>query len=95
MSYKIYDIDNTSVQMVMVIKLNQLKKNGLPALTYAQFEEYIMSNIWNERVPTSLNEATNHIMHITTSDIINYLSKQAVIEGANAHIEDFKDIIGG
>lgn len=95
MSFKMFDIDDTSVQMVMVMKLNQLKREDLPALSYEQLEEYIMSSLWNKRTPTSLNKAANDILHISSSDIVRFLSKKAVIEGASARIEDFEDIIGG
>lgn len=95
MPYKQYDIDDTSVQMVIVMKLNQLKREELPALTYEQLEEYLMQCLWEKRAPSSLNEAANQILHVSGSDIINYLSKMTVIEGAKARIEDFEDIIGG
>lgn len=95
MPYKQFDIDDISVQMVMVMKLNRLRRNDLPGLTYAQLEEYLMKKLWNERAPSSLNDATNQIFKITADDIVNYSSEVTVKEGIFSKIEDFKDIIGG
>ena len=79
MSSEIFDINHTLVQLTMVIKLQQLKRNSL----------------WKKNPPGSLHDAANAILSVPADDIVRFLSSRAVIEGAHQSIEDFSDIIGG
>ena len=88
-------IDNTQVQLTMVLKLQQLQREGLPSLSYGNLEEYILKSLWKKRTPYSLHEAADQILHVPGDDIVRFLSRQAVINGAHANLEDFSDVIGG
>ena len=88
-------IDNTQVQLTMVLKLQQLKREGLPSLSYTNLEDYILKSLWKKRTPYSLYEAADQILHVPGDEIVRFLSKRAVIDGAHSHLEDYSDVIGG
>ncbi len=90
-----YDINNTLVQLTMVIKLQQLKRNGLPSLNYGNLEDYLACSLWKKNPPGSLHDAANEILSVPADDIVRFMSSRAVIDGAHQSIEDFSDIIGG
>lgn len=90
-----FDINHTLVQLTMVIKLQQLKRSGLPSLNYGNLEDYLAGSLWKKKLPVSLHDAANEILSVPADDIVRFLSSRAVIEGAHQSIEDFSDIIGG
>ncbi|MBR2068025.1 MAG: hypothetical protein IJ875_07210 [Solobacterium sp.] len=90
-----YDIDNANIQMVMVLKLSQLKREELPTLSYGQFEAYLMESLWKNKLPTTLHSATDDIMHVSAMEIVRFLSRRAIVEGAHQDLSDFTDVIGG
>ncbi|MBR3363694.1 MAG: hypothetical protein IKG53_02340 [Solobacterium sp.] len=90
-----FDINNTLVQLTMVIKLQQLKRNGLPSLNYGNLEDYLAGSLWKKSVPLTLHDAANEILSVPADDIVRFMSSRAVIDGAHQSIEDFSDIIGG
>ena len=90
-----YDINNTLVQLMMVIKLQQLKRNGLHNLNYGTLEDYLAGSLWQKSAPLTLHDAANAILSVPADDIVRFMSSRAVIEGAHQSIEDFSDIIGG
>ncbi len=90
-----FDVNNTQIQMVMVIKLNQLKRVSLPTLTYGNLEDFLMEKLWVKSFPKSLHEATDEILHIEANDIVKFLSKKAIQDGSRMKLSDFSDVIGG
>ncbi len=95
MSSEVFDVHNTLVQLTMVLKLQQLQRSSLPALRYENLEDFLMEDLWKNKFPYSLHEAADDILNVTDSQIVRYLSKRAVIDGAKMNLEDFKDVIGG
>ena len=94
MRYEVFDWNNRLIQLTMVIKLQQMQRNGLPKAIYDYLEEYLKEDLWTDKVPVSLHEAVNDIMSIDVKDIVVFLSRKAVIDGSRLHLEDFADIIG-
>ena len=86
---------NTLIQLVMVLKLQQLKRNGVPSLLYDNLEDYINEKLWQKRQPRSLHEAADEVLSIEAQEMIRFLSKQAIMDGSHKNLEDFSDIIGG
>lgn len=95
MRSEVFDVHNTLVQLTMVLKLQQLQRSSLPALRYENLEDFLMEDLWKNKFPYSLHEAADDILNVTDSQIVRYLSKRAVIDGAKMNLEDFKDVIGG
>lgn len=89
-----FDVNNIRVQMMMVVKLHQLQREALPALTYRNLEEYVCRNIWKDKIPRTLHVAANDILAITASDIVRFLAKEAA-RSRDSSLEDFSDLIGG
>ena len=90
-----YDVNNTQVQMCMVIKLQQLQREGMAVLTYANLEDYLQFHLWKNRCPDGLAQATDQILRLTTNDIVRYLSMQAMREASSKKLSDFSDLLGG
>ena len=90
-----YDVNNTQVQMCMVIKLQQLQREGMAVLTYANLEDYLHFHLWKKRCPDGLAQAADQILHLTTNDIVRYLSMQAMREASSKKLSDFSDLLGG
>lgn len=90
-----FDILNTEVQMTMVVKLHQLQRESLPHLSYRNLEDYLTERVWKKGNPKSLHVAVNDIMSVSASDIVKFLSRQAIQSGSQKSLEDFADLIGG
>ncbi len=90
-----YDVNNTLVQLTMVLKLQQLKREQIPSLSYGNLEDYLAYCLWKKKNPESLHAAADAIMSIQADDVIRFMSKRAVIDGAHQQLDDFTDIIGG
>ncbi len=95
MGNRFFTIDDTEIQMTMVVKLHQLQRESLPSLTYQNLEDYLHMSKWRSRNPRSLHTAVDDIMHITASEIVKFLSRQAIVDGAQMNLDDFADLIGG
>ncbi|MBR4162124.1 MAG: hypothetical protein IKR11_01300 [Solobacterium sp.] len=90
-----FDVNHTLVQLTMVLKLQQLKRNELPSLSYGNLEDYLMDSLWRNGLPASLHEAADEILSVKASDIVRFLSQKAVLDGSRQNLEDFRDVIGG
>lgn len=90
-----FDVNNTSVQMLLVLKLQQLKRESMPSLTYKNLEDYLSKMRWKRKRPTSLHQAADEVMSIRAEHIVRYLTHQAIVEGSQESLADFQDLIGG
>lgn len=95
MRYEVFDWNHRLIQLTMVIKLQQMQRNGLPNAVYDYLEEYLKEDLWKDRVPGSLHEAVDGILGIQVRDIVIYLSRKAAADGIRLKLEDFADMIGG
>lgn len=90
-----FDTTNTEVQMTMVIKLHQIQRESLSALVYQNIEDYLNERLWKQKTPRTLNVAVNDVMSITASDLVKFLSQQAIIKGHSESLADYADLFGG
>lgn len=95
MSAGVFDVNNTMVQLTMVLKLQQLKSSELPSLHYENLEDFLKESLWKKGAPDSIHQAADEILSVTAADIVRFLSRKAVSDGAKQNLEDFSDIIGG
>ena len=95
MSTVVYDVNNTLVQLTMVLKLQQLKRDELPSLSYENLEDFLTEKLWAVRLPSTLHEAADDILNVQANEIVRWLSKRAIIDGSRTQLEDFSDVIGG
>lgn len=92
---KQYSIENIEIQFMLVLKLQQLQREGLPSLTYRSLEDYVQRHIFRVQQVTSLHQAAKLVMKIACKDIVIAMSQQAIIDGKKQKLEDFMDMIGG
>ncbi|MGL5977831.1 MAG: post-transcriptional regulator [Erysipelotrichaceae bacterium] len=88
-------IKNSHVQFAIALKLQQLQRNELASLTLEHLEDTLFGFTWRYKKPKSLHEAVNDILTLQISEIVAYLSNQAIIEGAQMNLSDLQDVIGG
>ena len=95
MNKDVFDVNHPSVQMAMVLKLQQMKRTQIPTLSYSDLEDYLTLFMWKNGTNDSLTAAVDTIWKIESRDIIRFLSNQAIREGAKMPIADFSEMIGG
>ena len=81
MHSEVFDVNNTFVQMTMVLKLQQLQRNEMPSLQYENLEDFLAEDLWKDETPYSLHEAADQILNVSASQIVRFLSRKAVTEG--------------
>lgn len=95
MHIEVYDEKNTLVQLVMVLKLQQLLSCGIPALRYENLEDYLHKSLWKERCPFSLHEATNEVLNIKPNEIVRFMAQEALRNASNQELYQFSEHFGG
>lgn len=95
MDENFFNTSNTLIQLMMVLKMQQLNRTQLPTLTYSNLEDYLNECLWRNGCPLSLHESVNQIINVNANDIVRFLSTKAIIDGSKCNLEDFSDILGG
>ncbi len=95
MDLEVFDVHNTYIQLVMVLKLQQLKKKEIPTLRYENLEDYLETCLWKKDYPRSLHGAINQILSVKAQDIVRFLAKDAIISSRSKDLSEFADLIGG
>ena len=90
-----FDIENIQVQMMMVIKLQQLKRESLNSLTYQSLETYLSEDLFRKHPPRSLHEAASAGISVQAEDVVRFLARKALEEGKYQSLSDYADLIGG
>ena len=90
-----FDIENIQVQMMMVIKLQQLKRESLDSLTYQSLETYLSEDLFRKHPPRSLHEAASAVISVQAEDVVRFLARKALEEGKYQSLSDYADLIGG
>ena len=72
MNKDVFDVNHPSVQMAMVLKLQQMKRTQIPTLSYSDLEDYLTLFIWKNGTNDSLTEAVDTIWKIESRDIIRF-----------------------
>lgn len=90
-----FDIANTQVQMIMVIKLQQLQRESLDSLTYQSLETYLSEELFRRNPPRSLHEAAAEVISVRGEDVVRFLARKALEEGKHQSLSDYSDLFGG
>lgn len=88
-------INNKHIKLAIALKTNQLKRDELSSLTYQHVESALIGLKWSFHKPQSMHEAIDDIFKLNANEVVQYLSSQAVILGAQMKLNDFQDLIGG
>lgn len=95
MESEVFDVNNTYIQLVMVLKLQKLKKNEIPTLRYENLEDYLTLCLWKRGCPKSLHVAINQVLSVKAQDIVRFLARDAIVRGSTRDLSEFTDLIGG
>jgi len=85
--------DNSQIRIVLLLKLNQLKREELPTLSYQNLVDYLFSVRWKNALPENLNDITTDIMAIKAEEVVSYLSYQAIVDSKKHTLNDFDDLL--
>ena len=88
-----FDISNRQIQLTIVLKLNQLQRQSYPNLTYDNLVDVLVDWKWKRSVPSSLHEADNDILSLSADTVIQFMSKQAIIDGYRTSLSDYNDLL--
>lgn len=88
-----FDVSNRQIQLAIILKLNQLQREKYSNLTYDNIIDVLMVWKWKRNLPKSLHEAVDDILSLTTDQIVQLLSRQALIEGHNKSLADIEDLV--
>lgn len=92
---EIFDIHSKKIQLAASLKLQQLKREGLPNLNEENITDVLMKGKWKKNKPASLHEAIDDIMSLSNEDVVIMLSMVAITDSKNKKISDFNDLMGG
>ena len=92
---EIFDIHSKKIQLAASLKLQQLKREGLPKLNEENITDVLMKVKWKKNKPASLHEAIDDIMSLSNEDVVIMLSMVAITDSKNKKISDFNDLMGG
>ena len=93
MTEAVFDTENTMIQLVMVLKLTQLKNDQLPSLKYENLEDYLRQYLWRREVPSQLSQAVDAVLSVTANDIVRFMATRCVINSRHETLSDYEDFI--
>lgn len=82
-----------NIQLIIYLKLHELKREKLPSLRYSHIVDYLRLLKWRKKGPVSFNQATNDIMSIQADQVVSFLANQAIIEASRQHLDDYNDLM--
>lgn len=86
---------NKEIQLAMMLKVQQLKREDLPTLTVRHLKQTLNQLVWKHKQPTNIHNAINDIMNLDVATIVSFLSINAIQEGSKMNMEDIKDMMEG
>lgn len=90
-----FSLNDQHIKLAITLKTNQLKREELSSLTYEHVESALFGFIWAHNKPKSVHEAIDDIFKLNASEVVQYLTSQAVILGSQMKLNEFNDLIGG
>lgn len=86
--------DNHYMQLLIALKVNQLKREQLSSLTYEHVESALIGICKRQKVE-NLNQIANLVMNLSADDLIARTFSKANIDSVKMKIDDFSDLFGG
>ena len=93
MTETVFDTENTMIQLVMDLKLTELRCDQLPSLQYENLEDYLRQYLWKREVPSQLNQAVDAVLSVTANDIVRFMATKSVINSRHETLSDYADLI--
>ena len=87
--------NSDEITYALMIKLNMLKRNDLPHLSFKELYSAILYGKWKHDIPVHANEAVRDIMGIPAEEIVTILARMAIVEGGKTSIDDYLELLGG
>ncbi|WP_075876210.1 post-transcriptional regulator [Merdibacter massiliensis] len=88
-------LQNPYIQLAIHLQLCKLQREQLPSLTYQHIEDTLRGYVWKRKQPQDLQEAVNDILQLKVGEIVAFLTKQVIIMGKSADLDEVYRKIGG
>ena len=85
--------ENSNIRVLLLLKVNQLKREELPGLTYQNLLDYLFNMRWKDYFPDNLNDIVTDVLSIKAEEIVSYLSYQAIVDSSKHTIADYEDLL--
>ena len=86
--------DNHYLQLLIALKVNQLKREQLSSLTHEHVESTLISIAKRQKVE-HLHQLANIVINLSADDLIARTFSKARIDSVKMKIDDFSDLFGG
>ena len=67
------------IRFLLELKLQKLKRDSLPNLTFGHLERTVMNTTWKKGVPHHLSQAAADVAALKVEDIVNYLTRENLV----------------
>lgn len=81
------------LKLVIYLKLEKLRRENNPNLSFEDIENTLVSFIWKEKLPLHLSVAVRDVMNLTNEKIVQFMAYQALVDGYNSKLSDYEDVI--
>lgn len=88
-------LQNHYIQLAIHLQLRRLQREQLASLTYQHLEDTLRGLIWKKKIPENLYDAVDDILNLSVGEIVAYLTRQVIIMGKTADIDEVYRKIGG
>ncbi len=88
-----WNVENKSIQTLMVVRMQDIQRNDLPTLEYDDLEAYLKKLLWKRNSPKTLSQAARDILNVKADDLVRFMSTQAVKDGASGNLSDFTFLV--
>lgn len=82
------------IRYALAVKLNMLKREGLPDLEYTDLEQAVVHGMWKDQIPSHPSTAVDRILRVKSEDVVTTLTRLALTEGASMDMNDLQDLLG-
>jgi len=83
------------IRLTLLLKLNQLKKDGLANCELDFITSYLEDMKWQGNRPDNLSTIVNDILKVEADQIVRYLSIKAIVDSQYRSLNDFDFLLEG
>lgn len=84
--------DLNQIDLAIAIKTNQMQRD-LKSITENHVRETLLGTVWKFQRPHNVAKAVDDVFRITVSEIVAFLSSQAIIQGSMMSENDIEKLI--
>lgn len=89
---KLTDEQLSIMDTTIGLKIHEFRKSNIKTITKDIYKEFLYKNLWeyNEKIDTF--QLVDDILNVASSDILDFLSRKAIVEAVSLNFDDFKEL---